>query len=284
MTTPPSFVSIHGGHSGQFCCHAADTLEEIILLYIEKQFSWVGITEHTPAIDKERLYPEEKAAGWTPALLLDRFDNYMLECRRLQKKYSDKIRVFVAMEIETYSGYKQFIPYLIGRLQPDYIVGSVHFVNDMPFDYSRQAYSKAVKAVGGEDTLYRLYFDQQYEMIKFLKPSVVGHFDLVRIFDDDYRTRLLKPEIWLLIKRNLLLIKDLDLILDLNLRAMLKGGDEPYIAGPILEMACELGIAVVPGDDSHGLGSVGKFMAEGIKILTGTGFDTDWPRPRLLHG
>jgi len=282
MTTP-SFVSIHGGHSGRFCCHAADSLEEIILLYIEKKFSWIGITEHTPAIDKQHLYPDETAAGWTPALLLDRFDNYMLECRRLQKKYRDKIRIFAAMEIETYSGYKQFVPYLIDRLRPDYIVGSVHFVNDMPFDYSRQAYSTAVKNVGGEDTLYCLYFDQQYEMITFLKPSVVGHFDLVRIFDDDYRTRLLKPEILRKVERNLQLIKDLDLMLDLNLRSMFKGADEPYISGSILQMAYELGIAVVPGDDSHGLSSVGNFMAEGIKVLTDTGFNTDWRRPKLLH-
>jgi len=277
------FASVHGGHSGQFCSHAADTLEDIIRLYIKKQFSWIGITEHTPTIDKDRLYPEEIEAGWTPELLLDRFDEYMLECRRLQKKYSDKIRIFAAMEIETYSGYKDFVPYLIGRLQPDYIVGSVHFVNDMPFDYSRQMYRAAVKNVGGEDALYCLYFDQQYEMIKLLQPSVVGHFDLVRIFDNDYRTRLLRPDILRRIKRNLHLIKDLDLILDLNLRAMHKGADEPYISGPILEMAHALEITVVPGDDSHGLSSVGNFMAEGVKVLTDIGFDNEWRLPKLLH-
>ena len=42
-------VSIHGGHSGQYCCHAEDTLEEIVLAYIEHGYTWVGLTEHMPA-------------------------------------------------------------------------------------------------------------------------------------------------------------------------------------------------------------------------------------------
>ncbi len=278
-----SFVSIHGGHSGQFCNHAADSLEEIVQRYIEKQFSWIGITEHTPAIDENLLYPDEKKAGLTPELLLNRFAEYMVECRRLQKKYRNQIRIFAAMEIETYSGYEQFVPSLIARFQPDYIVGSIHFVNDMGFDYSPSEYDEIVERVGGKDKLYCLYFDQQYEMIKLLKPSVIGHFDLIRIFDDEYKDRLLKPEIMQRIKRNLELIKDLDLVMDLNLRSMAKGADEPYITSSILKMAYELEIPVVPGDDSHGMSSVGNFLTEGIEILTNIGFSTNWRLPKLLR-
>ncbi len=140
-----SFVSVHGGHSGQFCHHATDSLEEIVQLYIAKKFPWVGITEHSPAISEELLYPDQKAAGLTPEFLLNRFADYMKECRRLQQKYRSKIRIFAAMEIETYSGYEEFIPYLINRFQPDYIVGSVHFVGDMGFDYSRNSMTKQLR-------------------------------------------------------------------------------------------------------------------------------------------
>ncbi len=276
-------VSIHGGHSGQFCSHATDSLEEIIQLYIEKQFTWVGITEHTPAISDSILYPDEIAAGLTPETLLNRFADYMQECRRLQKKYHQKIQIFAAMEIETYGGYEQFVSYLIARFKPDYIVGSVHFVNEMGFDYSRKMYKKTVETVGGKDKLYCLYFDQQYEMIRLLKPAVVGHFDLVRVYDNNYKSRLLKPEIWQRIVRNLKLIKDLGLIMDLNLRPLSKGADEPYISCPILKMVRDLEIAVVPGDDSHGLASVGNFFAEGISTLNALGLNTDWRQPKLLR-
>ncbi len=277
-----SLVSVHGGHSGQFCNHATDSLEEIIQLYIAKCFSWVGITEHTPAISEDLLYPDQKAAGLTPEFLLERFSDYMQECRRLQKKYQSEIRIFAAMEIETYSGYEQFIPFLINRFHPDYIVGSVHFVDDMGFDYSKAQYDLAVKAAGSIEAMYCRYFDQQFEMIRLLKPSVVGHFDLIRIFDPEYRERLLHPAIMDRIKRNLALISELDLIMDFNLRSLLKGADEPYISRVILEMALQKGISIVPGDDSHGLSSVGGDMEKWAAVLEEMGGSTNWKQPRLI--
>ena len=126
-------VSVHGGHSGQFCHHATDTLEEVIRAYIDHGFSWVGITEHVPGLSDHLLYPDQKEAGLTPSLLYDRFAAYITECRRLKEKYASKIQIFVAMEIETYSGYEEFVPLLIERFRPEYIVGSVHFVDDLGF-------------------------------------------------------------------------------------------------------------------------------------------------------
>lgn len=278
-----SLVSVHGGHSGQFCSHATDSLEEIILSYIDKKYSWVGITEHTPAISEALLYPDQRATGLTPKFLIHQFTKYFKECKRLQDKYRADIEIFVAMEIETYTGYKDFVPALTKKFQPDYIAGSVHFVNDIGFDYSKEQYDKAAVAVGGTDALYCDYFDLQYEMIQFIKPAVVCHFDLIRIFDPEYKTRLKKPEIVQRIQRNLALIKELDLILDFNLRALIKGADEPYISQSILRTARELVIAVVPGDDSHGLSSVGANMQLGITILEENGFSTDWKQPKLLQ-
>lgn len=277
-----SLVSVHGGHSGQFCSHATDSLEEIIRSYVEKKYSWVGITEHTPAISEALLYPDQRDRGLTPQFLIHQFGKYFKECRRLQEKYRTDIEIFVAMEIETYSGYKDFVPTLTQKFQPDYIAGSVHFVNDIGFDYSKEQYDKTAEAVGGLDALYCAYFDQQYEMIQFLKPAVVCHFDLIRIFDPEYKERLQKPDIVQRIKRNLDLIKELDLILDFNLRSLMKGAEEPYISQSILRIAHDLEIAVVPGDDSHGLSSVGANMQLGITILEDNGFSTDWRKPKLL--
>ena len=272
-------VSVHGGHSGQFCLHATDSLEDIILSYIDHGFPWVGITEHVPGLRDDLLYPDQKEAGLTPEFLFKQFAAYILECRRLKAKYASKIRIYVAMEIETYSGYREFVPSLVERFRPEYIVGSVHFVDDLGFDYSREQYEVTAKAVGGLDALYCRYFDQQYEMIELLNPAVVGHFDLIRIFDPEYRQRFLRPDIARRIRRNLELIKERDLIMDFNLRSLLKGAREPYITESILRQTLELGIAVVPGDDSHGLDSIGVNMEKGIAILEGLGFDTDWKTP-----
>lgn len=281
--TGPKYVSVHGGHSGQFCHHATDSLEEIVRAYIQHGFAWVGITEHVPGLRNDLLYPDQREAGLTPAVLLDIFSDYILECRRLKKKYAAQIKIFVAMEIETYSGYEEFVPRLIERFRPEYIVGSVHFVDDRGFDYSKEQYAATAEAAGGLDALYCRYFDQQYEMIKLLNPAVVGHFDLIRLFDPDYRQRLTQPDIARRIRRNLALIRERGLILDFNLRSLLKGADEPYITESILRQAKDLGIAVVPGDDSHGLSSIGVNMDKGIAILKNLGFDTEWKIPALIE-
>ena len=280
--TRPEKVSIHGGHSGQFCNHASDTLEAIIPAYIAQGFAWVGITEHVPAPTDDLLYEDQREQGLTPEFLLEDFGAYMNECRRLQRLYRSQIMIFAAMEIETYSGYAPFVDFLATRFNPDYIVGSVHFVNDLNFDYSEEMYWQTAESVGGVDEMYLEYFDLQFEMLTRIRPAVVGHFDLVRLFDPDYSRRLEDPRIRLKIRRNLELIKELGLIMDFNLRAMAKGAVEPYIAPVILKQAKELGIPVVPGDDSHGVASVGNFLDQGMQILVDYGFDTRWRQPASI--
>ena len=115
-----------------------------------------------------------------------------------------------------------------------------------------------------------------------LKPEVVGHFDLIRMHDKDYRQRLEKPRIREKIQRNLEKIKELGSILDFNVRAFEKGGTEPYVSRSILEMALGLGVPCVPGDDSHGVAGVGLNVERGIEILEQTGFSTNWPIPTQL--
>lgn len=277
--SPVKPVSIHGGHSGQFCLHAKDTLEEVVLAYIRKGFAWAGITEHMPLPSDEFIYPEERAAGLDTADLYRRFSQYMTEGRMLQKKYAGKIRLFIGMETENCSGSHALVAKLKEAFRPDYIVGSLHHVNDHPFDLSARAYADAVRAEHGTTALYCRYFDEQYDMLQRLQPQVVGHFDIIRIHDPDYRRRLERPEVKTRIVRNLELIRELNAILDFNVRPLTRGEDEPYVTESILTIARSLGIPAVPGDDSHGVDTVGAFIERGIAILESNGFDLNWVEP-----
>jgi len=275
----PSYVSVHGGHSGDFCNHAFDSLEEIVHAYIRKGFTWVGITEHMPPVNDDFMYPDERAAGWNADRLYDRFATYMATARELQARYAGDLAIYIGFETEFTTRALAFIRQLIQAFKPDYCVGSLHHVDNIGFDFSREDYLKAVAALGGYDALYQRYFDQQYELIEALSPAVIGHFDLIRIYDEDYRRRLLKPPIARRIDRNLALIAERGMILDFNLAALSKGMDEPYISAGILQKALALDIAVVPGDDSHSVDTVGRHMEKGIRLLKEMGFGTDWKRP-----
>jgi histidinol-phosphatase (PHP family) len=75
------------------------------------------------------------------------------------------------------------------------------------------------------------------------------------------------------------LIKRLDLILDYNLRPLSRGEDEPYLSAPILKKASEMGIDIVPGDDSHGVDTIGSHMHSAIAMLRAAGVGMTWRKP-----
>lgn len=272
-------VSIHGGHSGQFCSHATDSLEDVIQAYIDKRFTWVGITEHIPPHSDRFLYPEEIQAGLDARETYRRFEQYVSTCRQLQSRYRSQLELFVGCELEAYEGAIPFARQLMDTFQPDYVVGSLHHVDNIGFDYSVELYRSAVRASGGLEELYCSYFDAQFEMITAFEPQVIGHFDLIRLFDDDYKSRLALPAVSERIGRNLALIKELDLTIDCNVRALSKGAAEPYPTRDILQQAVNMGISIVPGDDSHGADTVGENIDEAIRILLKLGADTNWRKP-----
>jgi len=264
--------SIHGGHSRPYCLHARDPLEDIIAAYLHRGFRRVGIVEHMPPLDDRYLYPEERAAGLSAAEMGERFRRYADDLRRLREKYSDRLRIYFGFETEFYPGAEEHIEKLREEFQPDYIVGSLHHVGEIPIDFSEDDFCRAVNKGGGIVELYRRYFDRQHELLERVRPEVVGHFDLIRKYDPDYKNHLEETSIRERIRRNLELVRDLDLILELNLRPWFRGEAEPYPSRLILEAAREMDIDVIPADDSHETESAGRDVPRALDLLREIGF------------
>jgi histidinol-phosphatase (PHP family) len=248
--------------------------------YIAAGFAWAGITEHMPPLDDSKRYFDEADSNIAATALQEQFRRYFAECRRLQQLYAGKIKLFTAFETETYSGSSAFVKQLIADTKPDYVVGSVHHVGDIGIDETPALYAKATDKAGGLEALYCQYFDAQYAMLADLLPAVVGHFDLIRIFDNNYLARLQVPAVWTRIERNLAFIAQKGLIMDFNLRGFDKS-TEQYPSMPVLRRALELGVQIVPGDDSHGVNSVGRNYDKGVSLLAGLGHACRWAEPRL---
>ncbi len=276
---PSDMVSAHGGHSREFCSHARGPLDEIVARYSRCGFAWAALTEHMPAVSDRFLYPEELRDGLDAADTRQRFERFVVEARQLQRDWADRLRLFVGLECEAYTGAIELARDLTVRHQLDYVVGSVHHVDDLPIDTSQTDWLCAAEQVGGVEQLYLLYFDHQLEVIERLRPAVVGHFDLVRLHDPDYRERLASPAIRLRAERNLERIAALGLCLDVNSRAFAKGQDEPFPCRPLLEMALDLGIRLLPGDDSHSAADVAGGYERTLALLEELGLRAPWPDP-----
>jgi histidinol-phosphatase (PHP family) len=272
-------VSVHGGHSGQYCGHARDSLAEVVAEYARQGFAWVGISEHAPPAGDAHVSPEEAARGMDAAAVNRRFGRYFAELRALQERWRGRLRVLAAIEVEVTSGWREHNARLVDTFEPDYVVGSVHHVDDVSIDSGAGFYSEAVRRAGSVEALYCRYFDLQHELLEAVRPAVIGHFDLVRMLDPDYERRFEHPEVAERVERNLQTAREIGAILDLNLRAFAKGQREPFPSRRILARARELGVGAAPGDDSHGVLDVGKGWQQGLDLAAELGLETRWPCP-----
>lgn len=258
--------SYHGGHSGEFCDHAAQcSLEDVVRAYLEKGFTNLGLSEHQPRTDNF-LYPEEVAKQTTSKLLFSRFEDYFKKARELQKKYENQISILIGFETEVCDkGAFSLINDLRKQYSADYIVGSLHHVNGIAIDFSKEDYQRAVDSLGSLENLFCAYYEAQYQLIVECEPEVIGHFDLIRIFaPQDF---VASAKIENLIKRNILAANSYGAVFEVNSRAYKKGFLQPYPARSILNTLAELGAEITLGDDSHGPKEVALFYAETLQIL-----------------
>ncbi|KAL8967384.1 MAG: hypothetical protein Q9197_005460 [Variospora fuerteventurae] len=258
----------HHSHSGEFCGHAQDTLKAIIDAAVEKKMQVFALTEHMPR-EQQDLYPEEINLGYSDETLLDIFRSYYAEARRLQALYASEIDILIGTEIDWIRpSSKDFIEDLFSNFGFEVFIGSVHHVHGIPIDYSAKLFADARRLSGNStEKLFEDYFDLQYEMLKALKPPIVGHLDLIRLKCEDPNMSFATMQgVWQRIHRNLAFTVSYGGVVELNSAALRKGLDEPYPNGEISKEFLNLGGRFTLSDDSHGIGQIGSHYWEVLRF------------------
>lgn len=248
----PWRVSLHGGHSGEFCDHGEGTLEEIVLAAIATGCSTFGVTEHAPRMESRFLFAEEHALGWDVPYLEQLFARYARRVDALAAQYADRITLFKGFEIEVVPQ-ARYVEVMTGLRRDhafDYIVGSVHYVDEIIIDYTRAEFDRAVAHCGGLEALAVRYYETLAEMAAALKPEIVGHFDLVRKQAAD-EASVSTSRVRAAACAALDVVKEHGGILDVNTSGYRRGLGRPYPAPWVVRAARERGIPFTFGDDSH---------------------------------
>lgn len=275
MTPTPWMVSMHGGHSERYCDHASSPLPAMLEAAVERGFAAYGITEHAPRIEARFLYPEEVEMGWDAAKLKADFEQYAEDSRRLVEQFAGRLEVLRGFEAEVVPAdrYVELMQGLREQHGFDYIIGSVHFVDEFLFDGGPAAFDEAVTMHGGIEPLAVRYYETLCGMVESLRPEVVGHFDLIRKFRTDI-TLFSTPPIREAARRALEAVKDCGGILDVNTKAFRYGHKVPYPEPWVVEQASAMGIPFCFGDDSHSVDDVGTGLAQARAYLLENGVDT----------
>ncbi|GAA6023704.1 hypothetical protein JCM11491_005279 [Sporobolomyces phaffii] len=253
----------HHSHSGEFCLHAKGTLVQVVEEAIRQGFTTYGLSEHVPRYKLEHLYPEE--AHLTPRDLEDTFARYLVEANRLKALYRDRITLLVGLETEYIdpaglANLERLVEASAASI--DYVVGSVHHCDELPIDFDQPRFDHVVSLQPSPDRrarfahLFAQYFDRQYELIDRLRPEVVGHFDLCRLYypETDFRQF---PDVWQKIRRNIDLAVSYGALFELNASAFRKGWTTGYPGAEVFDAILESGGRFTLSDDSHGPHAVG---------------------------
>ena len=268
-------VSLHGGHSGSFCEHAEGDLRASLEAAIRAGYSTFGVSEHAPRSASRFLYGSEVAKGYTVDRLGGEFDDYAVEVALLAEELSDRLVVLRGFEAEVVptARYREEMLGLRERHDFDYMVGSVHYVDELSIDGSMDEFRRARDVAGGLEALAVRYYQTVSQMVSDLEPEVVGHLDLLRKHARE-DPALESPRVQKAAGEALEIIREKGCILDCNTRALRKRLGYPYPAPWLVRMATGMDIPFCFGDDSHRPSEVGSGIDEARIYLLENGVES----------
>lgn len=240
-------------HTHSSYCDGKATLREMVDFAVAHGFTELGFSGHCPL-------PFENTFSITD------YEGYCNEVRVLKEEYKDRIKIYLGLEIDYIPGMLEDFTPLIEQGGLEYTIGSIHLIpaegiipmdaNDLwMIDGSRyQTYDEGLMKHYGGDIKRGVtaYFHNENAMLEKNRPSIVGHPDKIVMHNRDrYFT---EDEKWYrdLAFETIHLIKDLDLVCEINTRGIYKGRHADYYPGKWLIQEMKLlHIPVIVSTDAH---------------------------------
>jgi histidinol-phosphatase (PHP family) len=266
------YVSMHGGHSSEGSTHGSSTLQEMLDAAVKRGMRTYGVTNHAPVSDARFLADDEREAGIDLRQRFAQFEAYATLSSAAVEDYAGRLEVLRGFEAEVVptATYVADMRKLRQRYRFEYVVGSVHFVDELPIDVSRELFEVAVNRLGGLEVMLTRYYRQVAEMVEGLRPEVIGHFDLPRLLSDGDPAHDARPVV-AAATAALEAIAGVGSLLEVNTAAYRKGLRWPYPAPRLVQRAAALRIGMTLSDDSHETAQVGSHLETARAYLLSCG-------------
>ncbi len=261
MSTLPPDLHIHTA----LCGHAKGTMKETVREAIKKGLSCIGFADHFS-------YPAGHVESVPDCVIpRDKIDEYWDEIDTLQKQFQDQITILKATEVDYLPDYTSVQVDELSQVSLDYVIGSIHLLDEWPVDYKPEFTQKVVQHFGGIANLWKRYWSAMEAMLQQDYFQIAGHLDIPRkhIGDLDFKNQKSRIEYCLTI------IKERDLAIEINMGGKDRAVDnKPYPSLPILELASDIGVDISIGSDAHAPEQVGRYFEEGISLLKSVGYES----------
>lgn len=247
-------------------CDGKGTMEDYILKAIELKMAAIGISSHAPL-----PFPTK----WTmPAY---RLNDYFKELQRLKNKFIDRINVYSSLEVDYIPGLVSPADDKFNNGSLDYIIGSVHFVDQFSdgtywaIDGSLDEFKRGLNDIFNGDIklAVKRYYTLQREMVEHYTPTIIGHMDKIKMYNNIFNL-FDENESWYLdeLYKTFELIKEKGVIVEINTKAYYRD-DHLFPGAEHFAKMRELGIPVTINSDVHhpdkllnGFGEIAGLLAQ----------------------
>jgi histidinol-phosphatase (PHP family) len=201
---------------------------------------------------------------------LEQFPSYREMVKGLQN--GETPEVLLGMEIEYYEGCERFLREWLPARKFDFVLGSVHFIEDWGFDQPRQLHLWDSADI--TDT-WRAYFNVLLKFVESGLFDAVAHIDLPKKFGHRPKDKDLKEMARPVLDR----IARSGMGIELNTSGLRKPVGEIYPSPLIVSMAREREIPICFGSDAHCPEDVGDRFTLALDLAREAGY-TEYFRVR----
>ncbi|HIP59271.1 MAG TPA: histidinol-phosphatase HisJ family protein [Campylobacterales bacterium] len=219
------------------CNHASGEMEEYVKQAIKNGTKYFGFSDHAP-MDYDPKY----------RMMFSQMKEYEQSVKDLQEKYKDDINILLAYEVDYLENH---MDKRVLNADVDYFIGSVHFIGKWGFDNPEFIGNYKHKDI---DKIWQEYFDTIEALAKSGLFDIVGHLDLIKVFNF-----LPKKDVRLIAKDALKAIKKANMVIELNMSGLRKPTGEIYPSASLLESISELDIPITFSSDAHKPNQVGLY-------------------------
>lgn len=247
------------------------TVRETIEEAVKQKMTVMGFSDHAP-------FPTENTFSIRPGEM----ENYVNEVRSLSDEFKNEIEVLCSLEIDFVPGIIQNFNDFKTKYHLDYVIGSVHLVGKNNSDElwfidgkKVETYDKGLHDFYDNDIqkAVKAYYYQVNEMIENEHFDIIGHFDKIKMHNQERFFH--EDEKWYrrLVMETLDLIKQKNLIVEVNTRGVYKGRSKSFFPSDwILVEMHKMNIPTTISSDAHLFSELQLFSDEAIDSLKKCGY------------
>ncbi|MCG8700977.1 MAG: histidinol-phosphatase [Bacteroidales bacterium] len=262
-------------HTHTHYCDGGNPAEDYIVEAIKQKLPSYGYSSHAPiAIESDWHVPGDK------------FSNYLADIATVKQKYSDKIDIYLGLEIDYIPGIAGRNKHILQSQELDYFIGSIHYVDAFEngeqwnIDTSFELFEKGIKEIFSGDPRKAVtrFYEISCEMIEIDQPDIIGHFDKIKMYNQRGNF-FIESDSWYveLVEMLLKVLKKHNTIVEINTRGYYRYGQEDLYPGQwIIEKMKSMDIPIQVNADAHLPEEITSGIEYGIKKIKEGGYDEVW--------